>query len=206
MAINWTTLTGSKDTEGSIKNWVARGDIPVTNILLEAEAWLYSRLRVREMVTIAEFTFDAGSHSEALPSDLLDPIEFRPHGSLDPLPYVHEATIEIQRQDDGTLIEGTPTYWTIVGTTAYVNFQCEEDYAGRLMYYKQPAALASGNETNFLTTRYPTLLRVACMAFAFGHMKTWDARREHLAEAERWLQEANATNESYRRGQIVLYS
>ena len=47
MAITWTVLTGSKDTEGSIANWVNRSDLPTTNILLEAEAWIYQHLRIR---------------------------------------------------------------------------------------------------------------------------------------------------------------
>lgn len=205
MAIDWTTLTGAKSTEGSIKNWVVRDNIPVTNILLEAEAWIYQRLRVREMVTSESFVFDAATNEEALPSGFLDPIEYRQWGAAEPLPYVHEATIDIQRDEDGNLVEGTPTQWTIIGETAYVNYQCEEAFSGRLMYFKQPDALSVSNTTNFLTRRYPTLLRVACMAFAFGHMKEWNARREHLAEAEKWLLEAGSTNESYRRGQTTLY-
>ena len=50
MTINATTLLASRSTAGSIKNWVNNSAIPETDILAEAEAWIYSKLRVRDML------------------------------------------------------------------------------------------------------------------------------------------------------------
>jgi hypothetical protein len=205
MAINWTTLTAAKTTSGSIANWANRGDLPTTNILLEAEAAIYERLRVREMMTIATLTFNAAANSASLPSDFLDPIEFRPYGRSSPLPYFHEQTIGMFRDEDGALEEGEASRWSIIGVTAYLDVAAESSYVGKLMYFARPTALSVSNETNFLTVRYPTLLRFACMAKSFEHMKLWAQAQTYLALTEAEIAKANATNESFRRSQHVPY-
>lgn len=204
MAINYTTLTGVKTTAGSIANWVNRSDLPTDNILLEAEAWIYQNLRVREMVARdTAFQFDSAAQSEALPSGFLDPIAFTPHGYYEPLPFVHEDKLEELRDADGALESGTPSRWTIIGTTAYVDVSCSANFAGVLSYFKQPDALSGSNETNFLTTRYPSLLRMACMAHAYEHMKDTPRAREYFQLAMVKMEEAMRTNEMFRRGQHV---
>ena len=146
MAINWTTLTAAKTTEGSIKNWVNRSDIPVTNILLEAEAWIYQTLRVREMVVDEAFTFDASSSSEALPSGFLDPIQFVPYGWAAPLEFWHEANFRPNRSSAGVLESAaTPSKWTIIGETAHIDVLLSASFSGRLMYYDTPTAAGSGS-------------------------------------------------------------
>lgn len=203
MAINYTTLTAAKTTEGSIKNWVNRSDIPVTNILLEAEAWIYQRLRVREMIADEAFTFDEDASSEALPAGFLDPVQFVPYQWACPLMFVHEGSFRPSRTTAGVLQEGTPSMWTIIGTTAHVDVLCSSDFAGRLLYYKQPDALSGDNETNFLTTRYPTLLRSALMMKAFEHMRKTSDAAGYLQKAMADIQEAAATNDMWRRGQYA---
>lgn len=204
MAINWTVLTGAKTVTGSIANWLNRGDLPTDNILLEAEAWIYQRLRVREMVQDDAFTFDGGESSEALPASFLDPLAFKPFdwGGL-PLPYFDEQSFRAPRDTDGDLFEGSPSRWTIIGETAHVDVTCSDDFGGRLLYYKQPTALGSGNLTNFLTTRYPTLLRSVCMLKGLEHMKKMTDAVAYLQKAEADLAEAMRTNDMYRRGQMV---
>jgi hypothetical protein len=201
---SYTTLVAGKTTAGSIANWLNRGDLPVTTILEEAEAWIYQRLRVREMQQDDAFTFDGGNSSEALPDGFLDPISFKPYdwGGL-PLPFVHEDTFRAGRDTDGDLFEGTPSQWRILGETAEVDVICADDFGGRLLYYKQPAALSGSNETNFLTRRYPTLLRTVCEAKAFEHMKKWTDALGYLQKAEADLQEAARTNDMFRRSQRV---
>lgn len=202
----YTVLTGVKTTAGSIANWVNRSDLPTSTILEEAEAFIYERLRVREMHTIATLTFAVDTNSVALPADFLDPIEYRPNGWGSPLLFVSETSLEAHRDEDGALYEGEPSRWSIIGETAYVDVSCSEAFSGKLMYYKRPAALSGSNETNFLTTRYPTLVRHACMAKAFEHMKDWTSAAQYLQMAEGKIAEASATNDLYRRSQTVLYS
>lgn len=201
MAINYTTLTGSKSTSGSIANWCNRGDLPTENILLEAEAWIYQRLRVREMVATTAFTFDADASTEALPDGFLDPVQFLPYEYAEALPFYHEEFFRAERDSSGDLFDGTPSKWTIIGTTAHVDVACSAAFSGILMYYATPAALSGGNETNFLTTRYPTALRRVCMAMAYEHMKDTERMNGEYLLAEAAIGAANALNEMARRGQ-----
>lgn len=203
MAITWTVLTGSKDTEGSIANWVNRSDLPTTNILLEAEAWIYQHLRVREMITRTTLTVAAAAQSVALPDDFLDPITWTIYGDSYPLDYMSEDKLQESRDPDGVLVTGAPNQWAIIGSTIYVNCLCSTAQTGIFMYYARPAALSVSNETNFLTTKYPTLLRHACMAFAYEHMKDTGRAQQWMQTATLKLAEAKATADLVRRGQNI---
>lgn len=203
MALTYTQLTGTKDTEGSIRNWVNRADIPATTILNEAEALIYEHLRSREMMTDAVFQFDIATSSEALPADFLDGLQFLPYEWGEPLLFVHEQLARVPRDADGAVLEGTPSAWYILGETAYVNAKCVDNFAGRLMYYAQPAELSSGNPTNFLTRRYPALVRFACMQRAFEHMKDTNRATEYLKLMIGSAGSASVSNELFRRSQHV---
>lgn len=201
MAINYTTLTGVKTVSGSIANWVNRDDLPTTDILTEAELYIYQYLRVREMQSSNTIAISASANTANLPSDFLDPIRFRLYGYSTDLPYVAEHDLKDNRDESGTLFSGSATQWAIRGTTLYVDVNVATATTGILWYFAQPAALSGSNETNFLTTRYPTLLRRACLKYAFEHMKD-DERMSNMETLTRTaLQEANATNEIVRRGQ-----
>ena len=200
MAVTWTVLVAGKTTSGSIANWVNRGDLPTENVLIEAEAWIYERLRVREMQASEAFQFDENASSEALPSGFLDPLHFLPYTWGDYLPFWALETFVAGRDEDGNLFEGTPCAWTIEGETAKVDVKCSDNFAGMLTYYDTPTALSVSNTTNFLTRRYPKLLRVAAMATAFEHMKDSDRAAAYFQGAEALVMEAHRTNDSYRRG------
>lgn len=201
--MNYTTLIAAKTTSGSIKNFLNRSDIPVDVILTETEAWLYERLRVREMQAQEEFQFDAAASSEALPDGFLDPLHFWPYTWGEPLEYRSLERFLAPRDEDGDLYEGTPARWTVMADVAQVDVTCAENFAGLLTYYDTPAALSSLNTTNFLTRRYPRLLRVALMAVGLEHMKDADRAVGYFSGAEALVNEANASNEMYRRGQYA---
>lgn len=204
MAINHTTLTAVKTTLGSIANWTNRTDLPTTNILLEAESQIYKKLRVREMQARATMTFSAATQTASLPTGFLDPISFRPYEYSTPLPFVDEDGLNEYRDSDGVLGTGTPSRWTIVGETAYVDVLPTTAMSGTILYYKTPTALSASNETNFMTTRYPSLLRHACLFIAHQHMKDMDAATASFQLMEAEIAAANQTNEMWRRTQIVV--
>jgi hypothetical protein len=205
MAVNWTTLTGAKTVTGSIANWCNRPDLATTNILIEAQAWLYQYLRVREMMTDEAFTFASAASSKALStlaSTFLDPIQFIPYEWGSELAYISPEMFKPSRSSAGALeSSATPNAWTIIGSTAHLDVLLSAAFSGRMMYYFQPADLSVSNETNFLTTRYPKLLRETCMAFGYQHMKDTARGQEYLGYAMVSIQEANKTNEMWRRGQ-----
>lgn len=199
----YTTLTGLKTVSGSIANWVNRSDLPTTEILTEAEALIYETLRVREMQARATLTFALSTQTASLPTGFLDPLGYRPYEWGDDLPFVHENGLNEYRDSSGTLESGTPSQWTIIGETAYVNVLPSEAFSGTLLYYKTPTALSGSNETNFLTSRYPSLLRYACMAKAYEHMKN-DLAASYLQLAMQSIAKANASNEMWRTNQHVM--
>lgn len=203
MAISWTVLTGAKSTAGSIANWLNRSDLPTENILLEAEALIYERLRVREMMAQSTLTFSSGGSTAALPSDFLDPIQYLPYEYGYPLPFYHEETLRATRDENGNLFSGTPSRWSILGTTAYVDVNCSANFSGQLMYYARPESLSVTNTTNWLTTRYPSLLRYACMLKGYEHMKDDKRAAQYLAVSEKEIADAMRTNEMFRRTQHV---
>lgn len=203
MAINFTTLTGAKTVEGSIARWVNRSDLPTDNILLEAEAWIYQSLRTNDMRSRTTFTIAEGAQTATLPADILEPISFTPYRWGEPLLYVHEQALVEQRDEDDALIEGTPSMWCIVGSLAYVDLQAVEDFVGILLYYARPSALSGSNETNFLTIKYPSLLRYACMAKAYEHMKEPASVQAYLQLAYGALDEAKRSADLLRNGQYM---
>lgn len=173
--------------------------------MAEAEALIYERLRVREMMGIDDdFTFLINTSDTALPADFLDPLSFRPYTWVDPLPYVHEDSLYAYRDANGELQSGTPCRWTIMGVRAYVDVSCLAAFPGVLSYYARPAALAATtNETNFLTVRYPSLLRYACMVKAYEHMKDSARIKDNMALFLGALGDAGQTNDMFRRAQYV---
>jgi hypothetical protein len=198
----YTTLVAAKTTLGSIANWLNRSDLPVTEILTEAQAFIYEHLRVREMMTAEDIAVASDNYKASLPTGFLDPVKLTPYGWGGPLWYVNEDEFKPQRETDGTRIEASePQFWTVIGTELWFDIQLDAAFGGTLIYYKTPTALSGANNTNFLTTRYPTVLRHACESFGLEHMKQPDVAlsRRQLVEAE--IADINMTNELYRRGQ-----
>lgn len=202
MAVTYSVLTAAKTTTGSIAAWVNRSDLPTANILIEAEAMIFERMRVREMMARAVLTFAAADQDVAVPSGFLDPIEYRPYDHGYPLPFVSPDLLGEIRSTAGVLSTGTPSRWTVIGETAYVDVLPTDAMAGYIIYYKRPDPLSISNETNWLTIRYPSLLRYACMAKAYEHMKDQRAG-EYLGLTMNAMGEAMATNDLWRRAQYV---
>lgn len=200
---NYSTLVAPKTTPGSLANWVNRSDLPSAEILFEAQALIYETLRVREMQSRAVLSFPMGVQSSALPAGFLDPLGYQPNGWRCDLPFVHENTLNEFRDEAGVVSTGTPSRWTVIGEAAYVDTLPDEVFSGMLHFYKQPDALSAFNETNFLTMRYPSLLRYACMAKAYEHMKQPSEAAGYISAAEAAVLKANATNEMWRRNQYT---
>jgi hypothetical protein len=167
-----------------------------------AQALIYERLRVREMQARATLTFALATQTSSLPTGFLDPIGYQPYEWAGDLPFVHENTLDEYRDENGVLESGTPSRWAIVGETAYVNVLPSAAFSGILLYYKSPTALSVSNETNFLTERYPTLLRYACMAKAYEHMKS-EQSANYLGLTMQTIADINSSNELWRRNQFI---
>lgn len=198
---SFSTLTGAKATAGSLKSWVNHDTIPATGIMTEAEAWIYQRLRAMEMQTSATGTIAIASDGFALPARFIAPLRLSIHDGVDELLYQHEQLWRMPFDENGDIREGVPTRWTILDGAVQFDSAAEEAFDYTLYYYQALPALSVSNETNFLTVRYPTLLRRVCMMFAYEFLKDWNAFDKQTVLAERALRDTLVADDQRRLGQ-----
>ncbi len=188
MPMDYTTLIGDKNTEGSIKYFVRHNEVPSEFILTRAQEAIYAQLRVREMRKKIEDTIALSASTIVLPTDCLFPLLlYLPRHSAARIHIVHEHHYEphTATQTDGTLPAGKPSICTFDATTLYLNKIADQTYYYRLWYIHRPDDLAAGNTTNFMTTRYSHILEAMCKHYAYAH-------RNDDANADKWLQIATA--------------
>lgn len=202
MPMTFTTLTGDKSVAGSIRSWQNYGKVDAEGVLEEAEAMTYQRLRVREMRSSTTLTIPAAAASIALPTGFLDPLVLRDiTNSCDIELRAEEWMESIRTWTNGELDDGDPAFYGIYDELFQFDCKTTVEWQARALFYKRGAALSAENETNFLTDRYPHVLRMACLATAarFSHDDDMFAREQRLFEAK--VDELNAMDEFSRRGQ-----
>lgn len=287
--MNYTSLTADKSTSGSIAKFVGYSLLDIVPILDEAQALLYSLLRVREMRVDYQFTMTQGMSYIALPSRFLDPIgrirqlaygmpirhkdenflaanQFftetsgtlgadpfttvsgsdtvtvaaTAHGFSQgssfyttgasafngatisgtfPITSVATNTFTIDISSLGTtpsgsgagggascaytcenLVQGTPQWFGIWNERIYFDAAFPQTTVCKLQYFQSLPLLSATNLTNFLTNRYPHLLRTACMASAASFMKDSEESQKHLASLQGLVQQVNIENDMSMRG------
>jgi hypothetical protein len=258
MAMTWTSLTSAKGVSGSIANFVNYSKLDINTVLDEAQALIYSILRVREMRSSFYITVTVGQTNVALPANFQDPIgdiffgtanrlvkhkdenavrnarSFQESsGSLGGNPFTTTlgsslvsvnipnhgfrqagafyssggtvvggvtpvGTFEIQSITDannfvvdmGTvatsgatgggsaaiytcdnITQGSPSWWSIWDEKIQFDAAFAQQYTGSLLYFRSLPLLSATNLSNFLTNRYPHVLRTACVTSAADFMK-----------------------------------
>lgn len=195
--MNYTQLVATKTTANSICAWLNWDLAPATDILAEAESYLYSKLRVQAMKTLATGNVAALSNTLVMPTDYLAPISFRRIGAAAGIIEVLDSEHMEERNAidaTGAFMKSVPTECQIIGdpATAYFNVQTDVIYPYRLVYWARKTALSGSNLTNFLTNRYPTLLRSACLMRGFEYKKEWDAAGLNEKRLALLIYDANA--------------
>lgn len=212
MAFDYPTLIAAKSTRGSIQFWANHASVDSDGILTQAQAWITERLRSREMRTSQYITLPNAAYNLALTSiptvtastDFMDPIGLKWRGDMDDLAYVHEKLLgRFINQGDTAPPNGRPIRYAIFDEKLQFEVTCDEaaGLIGDFIFYKRPAVLSVGNPTNFLTVRFPLLLRRICTALAYEDRKR-DATTEY-ALAEQSIAEANIAEDMNRRGQVL---
>lgn len=169
--MDYNQLIGPKTTPGSVAMWLNNSTIQndVPEIILEAESWVYRRLRHWRMLTppVAGF-FTVGSDFIANPADMLEPSYLKITGTN------FAALIQRTMEDviDSWMFDGSGNrvpqqpriYYFDQGALRF-DSPADQAYPYVLVYYQQLSPL-SVSLSNFLTTIYPRLMRCAIMAAA----------------------------------------
>lgn len=170
--MNYEELVADKTTLNSIRGWTNWSVAPAESILAEAEAVIYAKLRSSEMEALDAGTIAEGDTSLELPVDFISAKSFRRVGeSAGEITVLDRQHFEerLALDTDGSYFAASPTECTIYGTpaTAYFNTAADADVSYRLLYFAQPAPLSVSNQTNWLTSRYPLVIRATCLWLGF---------------------------------------
>ena len=195
--MDYAQLVAAKTTANSIKAWLNWDLAPSTDILAEAETYIYDKLRIREMKLIATGTINDGDLTLAMPTYFLAPISFRRIGASAGRITIFDSDQMESRNvidQDGNFVEAVPTECQIIGDppVVYFNVESDDDYDYRLVYWGRKAPLSGSNTTNFLTNRYPKMLRTACLMSGYEFYKQPDQEKKYEGRLEKLIFEANS--------------
>jgi hypothetical protein len=98
------------------------------------------------------------------------------------------------------LIAGSPTCWAIWDECMQFDGAFDAATSFRLQYFRSPLPLSASNQTNFLTNRYPLLLRKACQAAAADFMKDDNEYTKATTALGTLIQATNAESDLMYRG------
>ncbi len=207
MPLSYDTLVADKSTRGSIKSWVNASSFDPAAVLGEVETHIYSQLRVREMIAVTTpSAMVIGTPTLALPDRWRGSLHFQITGT-------DQAEIELREPKDvetafsydssNNRVNTKPLAYYVDATLIQFDSPPDKTYATRMVHYQALAPLDGGNPTNFLTSRYPRLLRCACMWLANEWMKD-DAEKNYWATITQGLiDEANQEADLDRMGVIA---
>lgn len=210
--MDYSQLVGSKTTPGSIAAWTndsrIQGDVP--EIVLEAESWIYRRLRHWRMLTPPiPGAMVIGQPYISFPPDCLEPFVLMLTGNFQQFMIqktMQEVLANWAYDGSGSRVLQTPQMFSFDQINMNFDSPPDQAYAYVFQYFQQPAPLVTTN-SNFLTTIYPRLMRCACMAAATEWEKDsgqgnfdrtyWDV----LAQDE--IDKAQAESDRARRGVVA---
>jgi hypothetical protein len=98
------------------------------------------------------------------------------------------------------LVQGTPIYWGVWDETIFFDCAFAQTTPCTLQYFRSLPVLSSANPTNFLTNRYPHLLRKACTAQAWDFMRNDAEYQKDVAALSALAEQANAESDFAYRG------
>lgn len=99
-----------------------------------------------------------------------------------------------------SLTLGTPNYFGIYNEQLKFDQAFFQATECRLAFYAAPPLLSGTNLTNFLTNRYPNLMRVACMAAAADFMKDSEEYNKQFGRLQTMIEKISVENDMSMRG------
>lgn len=105
------------------------------------------------------------------------------------------ATFTAQR-----LVDGLPSCWSVWNEQVKFDVAFDAPASMKQLYYRQPELLSATNPSNFLTVRYPKLVRVATSAAAADFMKDDAEYNKHNTALMNLIQTTAASDDMIYRG------
>jgi hypothetical protein len=169
--VQYSDLVAEKNTLESIRGWINHDFVPSEACVSDAEAFIYERLRVREMKSVAIGSIPLNASSFAIPAGFISPLRLSLFSSdglkarLKSLPD-HDFEDLIQYGTDGLLPQAMPCYYATDDANVLFDCRVDRDLTYRFNHYRRLPSLSPSNQSNFLTSKYPDLLRWTCLYFA----------------------------------------
>lgn len=98
------------------------------------------------------------------------------------------------------LIAGLPSHWTVWNERVEFNMPFDTAATMKLLIFRRPRLLSATNLTNFVTDRYPMLMREACLASAASFMKDDTEYAKHVKTLSDLIGATAAENDLVYRG------
>ena len=98
------------------------------------------------------------------------------------------------------LVQGTPLYWGVWDETIFFDVAFAAQTNCSLQYFKSLPILSASNATNFLTNRYPHLLRKACTAQAWDFLRNDAEYQKDVAALSALVEQVNAEGDMMYHG------
>lgn len=169
MPMTYASLIATKSTPGSIRNWVNRDTTDPETVLTEAQDAIYRILRHWRMKAEAVGDLVIGDDFLPLPDDFIQPRDLWLTGFYKRRLLKGDERLTQQRyayDDLEARVLDIPKYYYLSGENVKFDNPPDKPYHYLLDYWRRPAELSDINQTNFLTTEAPRLLRTACMLIA----------------------------------------
>lgn len=202
MAMNYTTLVADVTTPGSIKSLINWSRFDAASVLEDAQAWIYGKVRVRQMMATANVTISSAASTASFPTGYLDPIHLGIPGYNNTLRLKDAEWFRSHLGWDQSAVmpEGVPSYWCDFDETIQFDTKADQTYTAKMVYFKTPTALGVSNETNWLTVKYPHLLRQVCRMFAAIERKEMDTVQMAELRAYQTIDEIKIESDLAMRG------
>jgi hypothetical protein len=100
------------------------------------------------------------------------------------------------------LVQGMPMYWGVWDETIFFDVAFSQATNCNLQYFRSLPLLSAATPTNFLTNRYPHLLRKACTAQAWDFLRNDTEYQKDVAALAALVEQTNAEADLLYRGAV----
>lgn len=200
--MRYSLLVAPKSEKASIRYWINHSEIDAEGVLRDAQAYIYGAMRTREMRARSLFNLTIGQEQDDLPARFLDPIHFLYRDGAGDIQLTDTGSLERLRayETAGTVPPGRPQAYSLDGTLMRYDFKPTTAWPVLFQFYQRPVWLGPGVETNWVTERYPNVLRAACLMGANDIRQETVESKKWKAATDELIARANIENDYELRG------